>query len=215
MAGYHVVKSIHVKDNPFSVTVDMTGKAPVKVVRIGKREVLVAIKNASLAKGLVIGGKDNPNLKSVHVETLEGNVVALMVTSKHASQEKIKSSFDSANNRLTVVLNNAVTPASPVPQAATTPKPSPPGVSKPEKQASAPATEPMEKQTLADGLNEPAVKAPALRPETASPPRAQFPDTVKKKDTSPAKANESIKEPPLYTPPERQASRFKGDISDM
>ncbi|MDD4274052.1 MAG: tetratricopeptide repeat protein [Desulfobacter postgatei] len=184
MAGYPVVKSIHVKDNPFSVTVNMTGKAPVKVIRIGKREVLVAIKNATLSKGLVIAGKDNPNLESVHVETLEGNVVALMLTSKYAGKEKIKSSFDTANNRLTVVLNKAVAPrhkAPPVPQAATIQKPLTQGVSKPEKQASTPATE----------------------------------YSVKKKDTRPAKADERIKEPPLYIPPERQASRFKGDISDM
>ncbi|MDQ1270153.1 MAG: hypothetical protein QG618_1463 [Thermodesulfobacteriota bacterium] len=184
MAGYPVVKSIHVKDNPFSVTVNMTGKAPVKVVRIGKREILVAIKNARLSKGLVIAGKDNPKLESVHVETLEGNVVALMLTSKYAGKEKIESSFDTANNRLTVVLNKAVAPAHkslPVPQAATIQKPSTQGVSKSGKQASTPATE----------------------------------YSVKKKDTRPAKADERIKEPPLYIPPERQASRFKGDISDM
>src|SRR6056297_605539 len=114
MAGYPVVKAIHVKDNPFSVTVNMTGKAPIKVIRIGEREVLVAIKNASLTKGLVIGGKDTPNLESVHVETLEGNVLALMVTAKHASDEKIKSAFDATNNQLTVVLNKAVTLAPPV-----------------------------------------------------------------------------------------------------
>ena len=184
MAGYPVVKSIHVKDNPFSVTVNMTGKAPVKVVRIGKREILVAIKNARLSKGLVIAGKDNPKLESVHVETLEGNVVALMLTSKYAGKEKIESSFDTANNRLTVVLNKAVAPAHkslPVPQAATIQKPPTQGVSKSGKQASTPATE----------------------------------YSVKKKDTRPAKADERIKEPPLYIPPERQASRFKGDISDM
>ena len=221
IAGYPVVKSIHVKDNPFSVTVNMTGKAPVKVVRIGKREVLVAIKNASLSKGLVIAGKDNPNLESVHVETLEGNVVALMLTSKYAGKEKIQSSFDTTNNRLTVVLNKAVTPAPPVPkslpvpQAATIQKPSTQGVFKSGKQASTAATKPMENLTLADDPNEPAVQAPALRPETAPPTKAQFPDSVKKKDTRPAKANERIKEPPLYIPPERQASRFKGDISDM
>ncbi|MBP9598832.1 MAG: tetratricopeptide repeat protein [Desulfobacter sp.] len=184
MAGYPVVKSIHVKDNPFSVTVNMTGKAPVKVVRIGKREILVAIKNARLSKGLVIAGKDNPKLESVHVETLEGNVVALMLTSKYAGKEKIESSFDTANNRLTVVLNKAVAPGHkslPVTQAATIQKPSTQGVSKSGKQASTPATE----------------------------------YSVKKKDTRPAKADERIKEPPLYIPPERQASRFKGDISDM
>lgn len=222
MAGYPMVKAIHVKDNPFSVTVNMTGKAPVKVIRIGKREVLVAIKNASLTKGLVIDGKDNPKLESVHVETLEGNVVALMVTSKHVSEEKIKSSFDTADNQLTVVLNKAVKLASPVPksvpvpQAATVQKSSASGISKPGKQTIASATGPRVKQTLADAPNEPAVQVPAPRPQAAEPtPKAQPPTPVKKKQTGPAKANERIKEPPIYTPPRRQASRFKGDISDM
>lgn len=221
MAGYPIVKAIHVKDNPFSVTVNMTGKAPVKVIRVGKREVLVAIKNASLTKGLVIDGKDNPNLESVHVETLEGNVVALMVTSKHTSEEKIKSSFDTANNQLTVVLNKAVKLASPVPksvpvpQVATVQKPSAPGVSKPGKQAMASATGPREKQTLADAPNEPAVQVPAPRSQAEPTPKAQPPNPVKKKGTGMAKANERIKEPPICTPPRRQASRFKGDVSDM
>jgi|GEM_PF-873224 len=230
MAAPPVVKAIHVKDNPFSVTVDMTGKAPVKIIRVGEREVLVAIKNASLSRGLVIGGKDNPKLESVHVETLEGNVVALMVTGKYASEEKIQSSFDAANNQLIVVLNKAVNIASsvpqyvPAPQTETVQKPSAaatPAVSKPEKQAVAPATEPGKKQIRVDAPNEPAIQVPAPRPQAEPPPKeqprepVQKPDTVPKKDSGLAKAKERIKEPPIYIPPKRQASRFKGDLSDM
>lgn len=221
MAGYPVVKAIQVKGNPFSVTVNMTGKAPVKVVRVGEREVLVAIKNASLAKGLVIGGKDNPNLESVHVETLEGNVVALMVTGKHASEENIKPFFNASNNQLTVVLNKVVKAATPAPkpvpvtQVAAVQKPSTPAVSKPEEPPLAPATSPWKKQTVADDPNQPAVRVGAPRPKSEPAPKVQSLDPVKKKDTGLAKANEKIKEPPLYTPPKRQASRFKGDISDM
>ena len=134
MAGYPVVKAIQVKNNPFSVMVNMTGKAPVKILRIGEREVLVAIKNVSLAKGLVIGGKENPNLESVHLETLEGNLVALMVTGKNAFEEKIKSSFNASNNQLTVILNKAVKPVSPVPKSG--------------KQALVPATEPTDAEKI-------------------------------------------------------------------
>ncbi len=216
MAGYPVVKAIQIKDNPFSVRVNMTGKAPVKVVRVGEREVLVAIKNASLAKGFVIGGKDNPNLESVHVDILEGNVVALMVTGKHASEENIKPVFNASNNQLTVVLNKAVkAPTSapkpvPVTRVAAVRKSSTPAVSKAGEPPLARATDPREKQTVADDPNDPAVQLAAFRPKAESAP-----DSVKKKDTGLAKANEKIKEPPLYTPPKRQASDFKGDISDM
>nr|WP_320015907.1 tetratricopeptide repeat protein [uncultured Desulfobacter sp.] len=220
MAGYPVVKAIHVTDNPFSVTVDMTGKAPVKVIRVGEREVLVAIKNVSLAKGLVIGGKDNPNLESVHVETLEGNVVALMVTGKKASEKKITSSFNAANNQLSVVLNKAVKLAPPVPKSIPVPqpmtiqKPSAPDVSKPEKQAMAQATESSENKSLGDDPNEPAEQEPTPPPQAKPTPKAPA-VPVPKKDISLTKANEKIKEPPIYIPPKRQASRFKGDISDM
>ena len=242
MAQMPVVKTIQVHDNPFSLTVNMTGKAPVKVVRVGDREVLVAIKNASIAKGLAIDGKNNPNLESVHVETLEGNVVALMVTAKHANEENIKSAFNASGNQLTVVLNKALKAASPpAPQpapparAASADKPSPPAADTPPLPQPAPAapkpveppqppaaqaTEPAEKHAAADTPGKPAVQVPAPRPQADPPPKVQPPAPVKKKepekkDTRLARAKERIKEPPLYKPPTRQASPFKGDISDM
>nr|WP_319494828.1 tetratricopeptide repeat protein [uncultured Desulfobacter sp.] len=219
MAAHSVIKAIHVKDNPFSVTVDMTGTAPVKVVRVGDREVLVAIKNARIAKGVRIDGKNNPNLESVHMEALDGNVVALMVTGKHPSEETINPSFN-ADNQLTVILNKVVNIAASVPKAApepdsqpqTVPEPSVPAVpaaTKPEKQVAAQAQEPGEPPTLADTATDPGMQQPES--QTQASPTTQPP----KKVTGLAKAKEERKEVPLYIPPTRQASRFKGDISDM
>ncbi|WP_320044025.1 tetratricopeptide repeat protein [uncultured Desulfobacter sp.] len=224
MAAHPVVKAIHVRNNPFSVTVNLTGKAPVKVVRIGEREVLVAIKNASLIKGLVIDGKDNPNLESLHVETLDGNVVALMVTGKHASQESIKPSFDAANNQLTVVLNKVETLAPPAPQEPTIheaetvqppPAPATPAVPKPKKQVPiASTTSPGEKQPLADAAaDKPVVQGSEPQPEPTT--KDEAPEPVKEKVSSLPKTKKKSKEAPIYIPPKRQASRFKGDISDM
>jgi tetratricopeptide (TPR) repeat protein len=222
MAAHPVIKAIHVKDNPFSVTVNMTGKAPVKVVRVGDREILVAIKNARLTKGMVIDGKNNPNLESVHVEALDGNVVALMVTGKHPSEETIQSSFD-ANNQLTVVLNKTVnlaasvpksTPA-PAPQARTVPDPSPPAepdAPKSEKHTATPPSPPGE-PPLADTADTPGEQEPVPQPQ--APLKAQSPVPAPKKETGLANAKKKKKEAPLYIPPKRQASRFKGDISDM
>ena len=212
MAAQPVIKAIHVKDNPFAVTVDMTGKTPVKVVRVGDREILVAIKNARLTKGTVIDGKNNPNLESIHAEALDGNVVALMVTSKHPSEEIIKFSFD-ADNQLTVVLNKTVhlaavpqsSPApEPAPQTQTAPAPSTPAVPdspKPEKQVTAQAQEPGETSPPAE--------------TAAAPQTAQSPAPAPKKETGLAKIKQERKEAPIYIPPKRQASSFKGDISDM
>ena len=220
MAAQPVIKAIHVKDNPFSVMVDMTGKAPVKVVRVGDREVLVAIKNARLPKGTVIDGKNNPYLESVHVEALDGNVVALMVTGKHPSEEIIKFSFDAAN-QLTVVLNKSVNLAAAVPQSPPEPGPAPqtrtaqePSTQpesappQPDKPVLSQPQEPVEPPALADTATDPAIQKPAPQTQASPTPGP-------KKETVVATAKEARKEAPLYIPPNRQASRFKGDISDM
>lgn len=203
MAGHPVVKAIQVKDNPFSVAVRMTGKAPVKIVRIGEREVLVAIKNASIAKGLAIGGKTHPNLESVHLETLEGNVVAMLVKTKHANGKNIKSSFNASNNQLTVILDTTVK------GQAVMPKP------RPAHRAAA-----RKRPIVADISNEPATIVPPKKHQAESTFRKKTSQPVikkrpKKKKISPSKVHGRIKEPPLYKPPKRQASPFKGDLSDM
>lgn len=221
MAAQPVIKSIHVKDNPFSVTVDMTGKAPVKVIRVGDREILVAIKNARLTQGMVIGGKNNPNLESLHVEALDGNVIALMVTGKHPSEETIKSSFD-ADNQLTVVLNKTVDIAAAVPESAPAPDPAPQASTAPEPSTQAESSAPPQPDRRVRAQPQKPGGPPALA-DTATAPAMQKPDPqpqappapAPKKETVQAKAKEARKEAPLYIPPKRQASRFKGDISDM
>ena len=215
IAAQPVIKAVHVMDNPFSVTVDMTGKAPVKVVRVGDHEILVAIKNAQLTKGTVIDGKNNPNLESIHVEALDGNVIALMVTSKHPSEETIKFSFD-ADNQLTVVLNKTAHLAAAVPQSPPAPEPAPPTQTAPEPLTPAVSNSPKpEKQVTAHAQEPGETPPPAETTAGQAIQKAQPPTPAPKKETGLAKIKQERKQAPIYIPPKRQASRFKGDISDM
>jgi len=215
IAAQPVIKAVHVMDNPFSVTVDMTGKAPVKVVRVGDHEILVAIKNAQLTKGTVIDGKNNPNLESIHVEALDGNVIALMVTSKHPSEETIKFSFD-ADNQLTVVLNKTAHLAAAVPQSPPAPEPAPPTQTAPEPLTPAVSNSPKpEKQVTAQAQEPGETPPPAETTAGQAIQKAQPPTPAPKKETGLAKIKQERKQAPIYIPPKRQASRFKGDISDM
>ncbi len=120
MAKQALVTRIIITENPLSVQFSITGKAPVKVIRIGDNEVLVALKNAALAKGYTIQGKTNPAIQSVNVELLEGNVLAVMVTSKKP-YGKIDSGFNKAKTKLTVALGkNTVVVPKPASQSAET-----------------------------------------------------------------------------------------------
>lgn len=130
VAQYPLVKKIQIKEAPLSMAFEVTGKAPVKVIRISDKEVLVALKNVVLDKGFRVEGKNSPVLDSVSVERLDGNVVAVVLVSKK-EYGKIASSFNGSNTRLTVKLGQAekiaLVPPKPVkPAAAGTTVPQPP-----------------------------------------------------------------------------------------
>ncbi len=231
LAAYPLVKSIQIKSRPFSLAVQMTGRAPVKVIRIGEREVLVAIKNATLAKGLTIAGKDNPQLESVHVETLEGNVIALMMTSRKPNRKTIDSSFNSATNQLVVVFNESLRPESRLP----TPAVSMPALEVPETSRTPVSGNTVAQQGAASSSDtDNQVKAPlkpALEPavsksEPAPPasmtkkPVSPAPEAVGETETGKQKAKvtgtpKRVTRPPVYIPVQRQSGPFKGDVSDM
>lgn len=231
MASLNQIKAIHIKDAPLSVSFEVTGKSPIRVIRISDREVLVAIKGVRLAKGYKVLGRKHPAIASVHVESLDGDVVAVVVGGKQ-SYGRISSSFNASNTRLTVALGNGrkdgaaavTTPqgAAPAvraqpalspepPQMADTPKgPVPaPLPAKPEhsQQVAAPSEEkapgPVKKVEMAERREPPAPQA------TVRPPKKK---ETPKPGLSPA---ELVKAPPVYVPPKRAKSDFRGDISDI
>ena len=207
MAKLPVVKKILIKDAPLSIEFEVTGKAPVKVIRIGEKEVLVAIKNVVLAKGYKVLGKDHPSISSVSVESLDGNVVAVVVTGKKA-YGKIVSEFNKNNTRLTVVLdkgNRRGFPAGkkerPIPSAG-------------KKTAVKVRQAASQKEAVPQSPSVSQLKKPVEKKRVSTPvPPPSVTKQPKKKSESEKIAQ--LKTPPIYVPPKRAKSEFRGDISDI
>jgi TolA-binding protein len=216
VAKFPVVKNIHIKDAPLSVEFEVTGKAPVKVIRIGEKEVLVAIKNVVLAKGYKVVGKEHPSIYSVSVESLDGNVVAVVVTGKKA-YGKTGFVFNKNHTRLTVALDKGATrPAVVKKQAAKPVVAKKTVVKEPQKKAApvrkdvpAPLPKPVAEKKPQPS---PALDAPAKKKPLPVPPPA-----AKKQVKSKSNAEKlaQMKTPPVYVPPKRTKSEFRGDISDI
>ncbi len=103
LAGNAVIHNITIQENPLSVQFDLTAKVPVKVVQIESKEVLIALKNATLSRDLKIAGRQLPGIKEVNVEALQGNVVAVVVVSR-SPQGSVKSSFSASGSRFVVTM---------------------------------------------------------------------------------------------------------------
>ncbi len=203
-----VVKSMLIRETPLSLAIDVTGRAPFKVIRISDTEVLVAMKNVSLAKGFSVQGKNNPAIESVNVERLDGQVVAVVIKSKKP-YGTIRSAFNDTNTRLDVSLSGA--PAGAV---------EPPGKSN---TVSSDVPEPV-KPSPAVGADIPDVKvekAPVPAPAAAAEPEpAVLPETVPESPKPSAEkpkpqVQAHLKQAPLYVPPKRSKSEFRGDIGDI
>ncbi|WDP89818.1 MAG: tetratricopeptide repeat protein [Desulfobacter sp.] len=222
MAKYPLVKTMLIKGSPLSVEFEVTGKAPVKVIRISEKEVLIALKNVALAKGFQVKGKNNPALSAVNVETLDGNVVAVVLAAKKA-YDKIESSFNSSNTRLTVGLEALAPAPMPVPEPEkpkAVPAPQETGKKQvpppPESEVSetSAAPEPAEKAPAPKPAPVRAVEKPAAQPAPPKPKAKPKPKPVPKAVPK-AKQAAAPKAPPVYVPPKRTRSEFRGDISDI
>lgn len=219
-SGAPVVKNMMIKDTPFSVEFDVTGQAPVKVIRLSDTEVLVAMKNVSLASGFAVKGRDNPAIEMVNVERLDGNVVAVVITSK-VPYGKIGSGFNTGNTRFNVTLSGSA------------PSPEKVVASIPERKSEAEAakapgmpvlsapTPAVPEQTPAPGAveKEPAPPQAAIPPQVSRPPSVPepptFPEAPDAKAEAPAAKVGKLEKPPVYVPPKRSKSEYKGDISDI
>ncbi len=206
------IKKIRISPDPLSIQFFVTGPIPVKVVKVEKRELLVALKNVTLDKGFKIEGRQTGAFRNIDVEALSGNVVAVILTSDQPYGE-IRSDFNSSQSIFMVDLGikgktEAVAKAGPVP--------APP---EPEIKAAVPA---------ASKTPPPAEKRPS--PKAAVAKEEHLPDPVKRSDipeiTAVDKINKGgassrkrkaaeILEPAVYVPPVRELSGYSGDISDI
>ncbi|MFO7751129.1 MAG: tetratricopeptide repeat protein [Desulfobacteraceae bacterium] len=84
-----LLETVTIAEGPASVSIDVTEKVPSKVIRVDRREVLIALKNISAKEGMAVQGRPGGLIKGVAVENLQGRVAALVVTGNRDFQEII------------------------------------------------------------------------------------------------------------------------------
>jgi tetratricopeptide (TPR) repeat protein len=204
-AATTVMEHITIDSNPLAVRFPVPESTPVKVIQVEKNELVVALKNVDLSRSFKVQGKKPSTIRDVAIETLQGNVVAVVVTSKIPFLH-VRSGYDSSSSSFMVMLEKKPESAPPqapaVPDAATSP-PAEKSVAA-EVKAPEPASLPQPEPEKAPQPTEVPKPAPAPE-ENSTEPKA---GTVDKKSAG-------IPDPPVYVPPQRETSRFKGDISDL
>jgi tetratricopeptide (TPR) repeat protein len=200
-----IIEKIAIQDNPLALQFFVSGKMPVKVIKIEEREVLVALKNAVLARNFKVLGRQNPAVDEISVETLDGDVVAVVVTSK-APLGPVSYGFDKRFVHFTVNLERSKPPEQklPAPVVKKLPQPSEPispvkEMPVKEKKKQAPNVSPEPK----------AVSEPTPLPQTLPKPESRAEGGGSEKKSA------EVLPPPGYVPPKRAKGEFDGDISDL
>ena len=187
------VRQITITDTPLTLKVKLDGRVPVKVIQLDDREVLIALRPARVKSGVRVKGKTL--LKSFSMAHQDGNVLAMVVTSK-TRLGKIRTGYSKDGKTLSVGLMQVSTPKPAV-------KPIP---AKPLPKAPAPTVK-----------AEPKPAPPERVVVTPTPPAAvpvPKPQAKPAKKPTPAKTITQMA-PPKYQPPQRVKNEFKGDISDL
>jgi tetratricopeptide (TPR) repeat protein len=187
MARKAVIQSITIEENPLSVQFGITKKVPAKVIQIASKEVLIALKNVVVSRDVKVTGRHLPGIKAINIESLQGDVVAVVVISR-TSPGPVTSGFNASGSQFVVSMAPVKTPGA----IKTKQAPVPENVV--EKTEPAPKTGP-EEQTIPDRQK--------VQPAPDSGQTAETKNTVK------------IPTPSVYVPPPREKSRFQGDISDL
>ncbi|HKK89911.1 MAG TPA: tetratricopeptide repeat protein [Desulfobacteraceae bacterium] len=190
-----LLETVTIADNPASVSIDVTEKVPSKVIRVDRREVLIALKNIRAKGGLVVKGSPGGLVKGVAVENLQGKVAAIVVTGNRDFQ-KIIPSWGSSGRNLVVDFQEkqpeeAVPPA--VPDRADREK------SRPDRSRQTSDT------GRASSLQERKTESPV--PEKAGPAPV--------KERARGDKNREREETPEPAPVKRETSIHAGDISDL
>ncbi|MCP4672816.1 MAG: hypothetical protein GY857_16085, partial [Desulfobacula sp.] len=72
---------IQIEKNPLMVKLSLSRNAPVKIIKVEPNELLIALKNVTLSKDFKITGKEKSKIKSIGMDSLQGNVLAVILTS--------------------------------------------------------------------------------------------------------------------------------------
>ncbi|MCF6247319.1 MAG: tetratricopeptide repeat protein [Desulfobacula sp.] len=206
MARQAVMSGIQILNNPWSVKFSISKSIPVKVIQVEKKELVIAMRNVALGKYFKITGKENSVIKNIAVEKLQGDVIAVVLTSKQPFIH-IKSGFDSSSGDFVVSLGKKEIISVPVPKK-----------NQIKKEISKPVEKTIGKSGKSDQLQ--SIGSPVINDKIKQPHKVKTP----KKKTLPkpppvvkskSKEMSSIPEPLVYVPPDREQSLFKGDLSDL
>ncbi len=209
MAKQATIKEIRIQQHPYSVKFFISNTIPIKVIQVEKRELLVALKNATFEQGFAIRGKDPSSIKQVAIEKLPGNVIAVILTSAK-SIKSVRSGFNSSDSSFTINLEKQdKSPVSVI-------KSPVPDTTKQE------STEQNSKGANALKDVQAEKKVPLAAPAEIEPKKLEPPVIKPTPPTSPTpKANAKISEPEkivsanVFIPSKREQSKFKGDIGDL
>ncbi len=197
------IEKIAILDNPLRIQFFVTGRAPVKVIKIETRELLVALKNAVLSPAFEILGKQNPAIADISIERLDGDVVAAVVRAR-LPFEFVSSGFDKSGVRFSVNLEDPRAVKTPAPELAATI----------ETQAPKPI-QPV-KKTDQRVMREEKKAGPSPKIEEIAKPRQVTKPIPKSEHLITPKGEKSVMaEAPVYVPPRREKNEFKGDLSDL
>ncbi|MCP3941223.1 MAG: tetratricopeptide repeat protein [Desulfobacteraceae bacterium] len=193
-----IIKKIAIQDNPLALEFFVTNKVPVKVIRIEQRELLVALKNAALSPGFKVIGRQNPAIAGISVETLDGDVVAVVVTSR-LPFGNISSGFNKSGSSFLVNFEKQKTIEPAIPKS-----PAKIGTQKPK---------PVQPVKKIDQESKKTAKkvAPVLKAAPQEIPKSGNLVAI------PPKEKKIVKEliSREYVPPTRKRGDYKGDISDL
>jgi len=195
-----IIKKIAIQDNPLAIQFFVSGKVPVRVIKIEERELLVALKNAVLSSGFKILGRQNKAIDDVSVETLDNDVVAVVVTAIRPFGN-ISSGFNNSFAMFSVNLEKQRRPEPPAPKLS----------AKKETQKSKP---PSPVKEIKEKINKEKKKA-APPPKSQPKPVVASKPEIKQTAAPGGKKSKKDLAPPVYIPPKRAKGDFKGDISDL
>ena len=135
MASQAVMEEIQIEENPLIIKFSMIHNIPVKVIKVEKNELLIAFKNIKLSKKFKIKGREKSGIKHIGIETLQGNVLAVILTIDQPF-EYIQSGFDESGSAFSINLEKKEIPKESTiePQKKSVPKSVPKSVEQPGKQ---------------------------------------------------------------------------------
>jgi len=202
-----MIHKIDIQKDPLSVKIFINRNISVKVIRVGKKEILIALTNVTLGKGFKINEQANSLVKKVAVEKMQGNVIAVLLTG-HRPYEYMQSGYNKADSSfvLTLEKNGEKKKTDDIPL----------------QKSNAPPLLPEEKESPeSKAVQSDKDRGIHSRPEMDLKEEEDDADVSKIKGTGKAakavvsKKPDKIAVPPVYVPPKREQSGNNGDISDL